>query len=47
VVVFWLCLLAESPDAGNSRIHIAEDLRRLARPDYHDSTHGTASLAAA
>jgi hypothetical protein len=40
VSAFGLRLLAESQDAGDGCVHVAEDLRRLARPDRHDSAHG-------
>jgi hypothetical protein len=44
VSTFGLRLFAESPDAGDGRVHVAEDLLRLARPDCHDSPHGQASV---
>jgi hypothetical protein len=39
-------LVAESLDAAHGRIHIAEDLRRLARPDPHSAAHDPVSIAA-
>jgi hypothetical protein len=34
-----LCLLAEFPDAAHGRVHIAEDLWCLARPNSHGFAH--------
>jgi hypothetical protein len=38
------CLLTEFFNAANGRVRVAEDLRRLARPNSHDFAHDPVSI---